>query len=88
VNEARKIEASIASVAPVVVIGPSATVPVVSDATLRFALPRVLLSVSWVVAMVGYHFSKHHSHWGYRVSVRPSENLVFIKHTFVSLLII
>jgi hypothetical protein len=74
VNEARKIEAFVASVASVVIVGPSAIVPIVSGTTLRFALPRVLLSVSWAVMTVGYHFSKHHSHWVYRVSVRPSEN--------------
>jgi hypothetical protein len=43
--------------------------------------------VSWVVAVVGYHYPKHQNHWGYCVSVWPSENWVFIKHTFISLLI-
>jgi hypothetical protein len=34
-----------------------------------------------------HHYPKHRNHWGYCVSVRPSENWVFIKLTFVSLLI-
>jgi hypothetical protein len=37
--------------------------------------------------VVGYHYPKHQNHWGYCVSVWPSENWVFIKHTFISLLI-
>jgi hypothetical protein len=52
VNNTRRIEAFVASVAPVVVVGPSAVVPGGSGATLRFVLPRMPLSVSWAVVVV------------------------------------
>jgi hypothetical protein len=39
VSKARRIEASVASVASVVVVGPSATVPAGSGATLQVVLP-------------------------------------------------
>jgi hypothetical protein len=68
-SKARRVEASVASVASVVVAGPSAAVPAGSGATLRFALPRMPLSVSWAVTVVGHHYPTHQNHWGYCVSV-------------------
>jgi hypothetical protein len=50
VRKARKIEASVASVASVIVVGPSIAMP---------------LSVLWVVAVVGHHYPTHQNHWGY-----------------------
>jgi hypothetical protein len=46
VSEARKIEASVASVASIVFDGPSLAVPGGFGTTLRFALPRRPLSES------------------------------------------
>jgi hypothetical protein len=46
VSKARRVEASVASVASVVVDGPSADVPAGSSATLRFVLLRRPLLVS------------------------------------------
>jgi hypothetical protein len=68
------IEASVASVASVVVVGPAATVPTRFGATLRFVLPRRPMSVLWAVAAVGHHNPTHQHHWEYCMSVRPSEN--------------
>jgi hypothetical protein len=78
VNRARRVEAPIASVASVVVVGPSVDVPAGSGTTLWFSLPRMPLSVSWVVAAVGHHCPTHKNHWRYCVSVRPSKNLSFL----------
>jgi hypothetical protein len=62
VSKARRVEASVASVASVVVAGPSAVVPAGSGTTLRSALPRRPLSLSWVVAAIGHHYSTHQNH--------------------------
>jgi hypothetical protein len=45
VSKAQRIEASAASVAFVVVVGPSAVAPTGSGTTLRFVLPRMPLLV-------------------------------------------
>jgi hypothetical protein len=74
VNRARRVEVSVASIAFVVVVGPSAVVPAGFGATLRFALPRRPLSVLWVVVVVGHHYPTYQNHWGYCVSIRPSES--------------
>jgi hypothetical protein len=69
VSKALRVEASVASVASVVVVWPSAAVPAGSSTTLRFALPRMPLSVSWAVAAISHHYSARQIHWGYCVSV-------------------
>jgi hypothetical protein len=69
VSKARRIEASVASVASVVVVGPSAVVPAGSGATLQFALLRRPLPVSWAVVVIGHHYPTHQNHWGYCMSV-------------------
>jgi hypothetical protein len=61
-SKARKIEGSVASVAYIVVAGPSAVVIAGSGATLRFALLRRPLSMSWVVAVIGHHYPTHQNH--------------------------
>jgi hypothetical protein len=68
-NRARRVEAPVALVATSIVVGPSVVVPTGSSTTLRFALPRRPLSVSWAVVAISHHYSTHQNHRGYCMSV-------------------
>jgi hypothetical protein len=73
VNRIWTVEASIASVAFVVVVEPFAVVSAGVDTTLRYVLLRKLRSTSWVVVAYDRHYLMLQDHWGCSMPVGTSE---------------
>jgi hypothetical protein len=73
VNRAWKVEASIASVAFVVVVEPFAVGSAGADTTLRYVLLRKLRSTSWAAVAYDCHYPMLQNHWGYSLLVGTSK---------------
>jgi hypothetical protein len=73
VNRAWKVEASIASVAFVVVVEPFAVVSAGAGTTLRYALLQKLRPTSWAAVAYDHHYLMLQNHWGYSMPVGTSE---------------
>jgi hypothetical protein len=73
VNRAWKVEASIASVAFVVVVEPFAVGSVGFGTTLRYVLLRKLRSTLWAAVAYDRHYLMLQNHWGYSMPVGTSE---------------
>jgi hypothetical protein len=75
VNRAWKVEASMASVAFVVVVVPFAVGSVGVGTTLRYVLLRKLRSTSWAAVAYDRHYPMLQKHRGYSMRVGTSEIL-------------
>jgi hypothetical protein len=73
VNRAWKVEASIASVAFIVVVEPFTVVSVGAGTTLRYVLLRKLRSTSWATVAYDRHYPMLQNRWGYSMPVGTSE---------------
>jgi hypothetical protein len=73
VNKVWKVEASMASVAFVVVVAPIAVASAGVGTTLRYVLLQKLWSTSWAVVAYDRHYLMLQDHWGYSTLVRTSE---------------
>jgi hypothetical protein len=69
VNRAKRVGASVASAAFVVVVGPSIVVLVGSGTILQYVLPRKPRSALWTAVAIDHHCPTHQHHWGYSVPV-------------------